>query len=220
MRLPSAASILFDSLQRSPDPVFVTDRQSRIVAWNQAAERLLGYPAEAVLGASCCGLLGGCDVFGNRYCTENCPVKEMAVRGESIRNFELRLRTPDQGMVAVEVSILHVAAPPPDHYFLAHILHPVRRLAVLPPEEEAPAAPPKASLNAARDSADARVRKLTAREVEILGLMAAGRTTAEIASLLNLSAITVRNHSQNIMDKLEVRSKAEVVAFAFQKRLV
>jgi DNA-binding NarL/FixJ family response regulator len=56
--------------------------------------------------------------------------------------------------------------------------------------------------------------------VEILGLIAAGRTTPEIAASLYISALTVRNHTQNILDKLEVHSKAEAVAFAFQKHII
>jgi DNA-binding CsgD family transcriptional regulator len=220
LRLPPEVGALFDALQHSPDAVFFTDRQNTVVAWNLSAERLLGYPAEGVLGANCSTLLGGCDVWGNRYCSEHCPVKEMAARAEPVHHFELKLKTPNRGMVAMDLTILQVAAPPPNHFYLAHILHPSQHQPAAPMEEEALSAPPRTSMTAARDSADARARKLTPREVEILGLMAAGRTSGEIASLLSLSTLTVRNHAQNILDKLEVRSKAEAVAFAFQKHLV
>ena len=71
-----------------------------------------------------------------------------------------------------------------------------------------------------RESDDARARKLTGREVEVLAMLAAGNPTAEIASRLHISNLTARNHIQNILDKLEVHSKTEAVAFAFQKRLV
>ncbi len=72
----------------------------------------------------------------------------------------------------------------------------------------------------ARTSPDARARSLTEREVEVLAMLAAGQPTAEIASRLRISNLTARNHIQNILDKLEVHSKAEAVAFAFQKRLL
>jgi two-component system NarL family response regulator len=71
-----------------------------------------------------------------------------------------------------------------------------------------------------RESTDARARRLTTREVEVLGMMAAGRTTPEISARLCISALTVRNHIQNILEKLEVHSKSEAIAFAFQKRLI
>lgn len=51
-------------------------------------------------------------------------------------------------------------------------------------------------------------------------MLAAGHTTPEIASRLSISTLTARNHIQNILEKLEVHSKAEAVAFAFQKRLL
>jgi len=206
------------ALAKSPDAVFITDRMSRIVEWNQGAERLLGFSEAEALGESCAALLGGCDGWGNRYCTENCPVKEMAARSEPIRPFDLRFRTREPAATAhVDLTILHLTVAPPSHFFLVHILRSARAgVPAAPREEEAP----KAGLTAARESADARARRLTQREVEILGLMAAGRMSGEIASLLNLSVLTVRNHSQNILTKLEVRSKAEAVAFAFQKHLV
>jgi NarL family two-component system response regulator LiaR len=61
---------------------------------------------------------------------------------------------------------------------------------------------------------------LTTREVEVIGMLAAGHTTPEIASRLHISILTARNHIQNVLEKLEVHSKAEAVAFAFQKRLL
>jgi DNA-binding NarL/FixJ family response regulator len=71
-----------------------------------------------------------------------------------------------------------------------------------------------------RESPDARARRLTTREVEVLGMLAAGRSAPEIGGRLNISILTARNHIQNILDKLEVHSKAEAVAFAFQQRIV
>ena len=51
-------------------------------------------------------------------------------------------------------------------------------------------------------------------------MLAAGHATPEIASRLHISTLTARNHIQNVLEKLEVHSKAEAVAFAFQKRLL
>lgn len=57
-------------------------------------------------------------------------------------------------------------------------------------------------------SADAQ---LTAREEEVLKLLAAGHGTKAIASDLNLSAETVRFHLKHIYEKLHVRSRTEAV---------
>ena len=137
-----------------------------------------------------------------------------------MRHFDLRLRAKDRPPIYVDVNVLQLAAPPPHHFYLVHILKPSDRETRPAVAREETEAAPRAALMSARESPDARARKLTQREVEILGLVAAGRTSAEIASLLHISTLTVRNHTQNILDKLEVHSKAEAVAFAFQKHLV
>jgi DNA-binding CsgD family transcriptional regulator len=61
---------------------------------------------------------------------------------------------------------------------------------------------------------------LTAREVEVLRLVAEGRTNREIAKALTLSDHTVRRHLQNIFNKIGVSSRAAATAFAFQRELV
>ncbi|HJW72512.1 MAG TPA: LuxR C-terminal-related transcriptional regulator [Geothrix sp.] len=218
-RVTEEARALFELLERSPDPVFATDRLNRIVAWNKSAERLLGYRADEALGMPCAALMEGCDTAGNRYCTEHCPLLDMATRSEVVRRFELRLRPKEGPPVIREVNIVQLAVAPPHHFYLLHTLKPSdreNRGGQARDEGEAARSP----VVNAKESLDARARKLTQREVEILGLVAAGRTSAEIASLLHISALTVRHHTQNILDKLEVHSKAEAVAFAFQKRLV
>lgn len=219
-RLPHEAVPLFAALALSPDPVFATDRHHRIVFWNRSAQRILGYSEEEAIGASCDSLLQGCDVHGNRYCSEVCPVTQMAVRSEVVRHFDLRLRAKDGSAVVVDVSILTFVLEPPDRFLLAHILKPSERAAHQSPAALADASAPPAPLIAVRASTDARARRLTEREVEVLGMLAAGHATPEIADRLHISTLTARNHIQNILDKLEVHSKAEAVAFAFQKRLL
>ena len=60
---------------------------------------------------------------------------------------------------------------------------------------------------------------LTAREVEVLRLVAAGRTNPEIATLLFLSEKTVARHLSNIFVKLEVTSRTGAAAFAFEHHI-
>ena len=208
---------LFRALELSPDAVFVTDRWNHIVFWNDAARLLLGFTNDEAVGADCDDLLSGCDSFGNRYCSEDCPVMRMANRGEAVRNFALNLRARDGSSIVVSVSVLQLRAAAPDDYLLGHIV----RSSELDARAPTPSAnPPKPRVVVARESADARARKLTSREVEVLGMLAACRTTPEIAERLHISQLTARSHIQNILEKLEVHSKAEAVAFAFQKNLI
>jgi ATP/maltotriose-dependent transcriptional regulator MalT len=60
---------------------------------------------------------------------------------------------------------------------------------------------------------------LTGREVEVLVLVAAGKTNEEVASALVISKHTVRRHLQNIFAKLGVSSRAAATAYAFRHHL-
>jgi DNA-binding CsgD family transcriptional regulator len=61
---------------------------------------------------------------------------------------------------------------------------------------------------------------LTAREIEVLRLVAAGNANSEIAAALVISDHTVRRHLQNIFAKLGVSSRTAAAAYAFQHHLV
>jgi DNA-binding NarL/FixJ family response regulator len=61
---------------------------------------------------------------------------------------------------------------------------------------------------------------LTARELEVLRLVAAGKTNREIAAALVISERTVARHLQNIFAKLRVSSRTAASAFAFEHDLV
>jgi DNA-binding CsgD family transcriptional regulator len=61
---------------------------------------------------------------------------------------------------------------------------------------------------------------LTARELEVLRLVAAGRTNRQIAAELVVSEHTVARHLQNIFGKLGVSSRTAATAFAFERHLV
>jgi len=60
---------------------------------------------------------------------------------------------------------------------------------------------------------------LTAREREVLQLFAEGNSTAQIAKRLNLSVKTIETHRQNIMEKLNLRSIAELTKYAIREGL-
>ena len=62
--------------------------------------------------------------------------------------------------------------------------------------------------------------ELTPRELEVLGLMATGRSNAEIAEQLVVGETTVKTHVARILTKLDVHSRLEAVAWANQHGLV
>jgi DNA-binding NarL/FixJ family response regulator len=61
------------------------------------------------------------------------------------------------------------------------------------------------------------VNELTNKEVEVLKLVAHGATNKEIASSLNISDNTVKYHLRNIMEKLNVKNRAQIAAYAVTK---
>ena len=65
-----------------------------------------------------------------------------------------------------------------------------------------------------------RFATLTAREKEILKLLAEGQSVKEIAAGLNLSVKTVEAHKFNLMRKLDIHNKAHLVQYAIQKKII
>jgi DNA-binding NarL/FixJ family response regulator len=62
--------------------------------------------------------------------------------------------------------------------------------------------------------------ELTAREVQVLSLVATGRTNREISSSLVISEHTVARHLQNIFRKLGVSSRTAATAYALDHSLI
>jgi len=66
----------------------------------------------------------------------------------------------------------------------------------------------------------ALIDRLTAREVEILRVLAEGKSTDEVAESLFISRLTVQSHVKSILAKLGVHSKLEAVTFALRRGII
>jgi DNA-binding response OmpR family regulator len=71
-----------------------------------------------------------------------------------------------------------------------------------------------------RSAPAARQSRLTSRELEVLELLAAGNTQGDIATALVISPRTAAKHIERILEKLDVRSRAQAVSVAFRDELV
>lgn len=203
---------LAQALARAGDGVFAVGPEGRVVLWNRAAEKILGWSAREVMGQSCCDVFVGVDDHGNRLCYQGCNVMSLAKLGEPVQHFDMQTRTKAGRPVWLDISILGAPSSGPGGALAIHLFRDVtatRELLRLIHERlQAPSAPP--------DEATA----LTRRELEVLRLMAKGANTKALAERLHVSPATVRNHAQNIFAKLGVHSRLEAVAYATQHRLL
>lgn len=71
-----------------------------------------------------------------------------------------------------------------------------------------------------RHVATATTEALSEREVEVLRLLAQGKSNREIATTLVITEGTVKNHVSNILGKLHAGNRTEAANLARQRRLV
>jgi PAS domain S-box-containing protein len=205
---------LDQALARAGDGVFAV-RDGRLVLWNRAAEKILGYAAREVVGRLCCDIFVGHDDHGNRLCYQGCHVMTLIKLGEPIQSFDMKTRTKTGHPVWLNVSILAVPDATPGVTVTVHLFRDVtatKELLTLVHE--------RLTASADRDNGVDRAGVLSRRELEVLRLLAAGLNTKSAADRLHVSPATIRNHVQNLFGKLDVHSRLEAVAYASRHRLL
>ncbi len=223
-----AGAEVLEGLARADTPAMATDPTGHVIYWNPAAERLLGRTAAQTLGRRCYEVLGWRDVFGNRFCHENCAVLSMARKDEPVHGFEVVTAGAPKQEPVLNVTVLRIPASRSESHTLVHILQPIERTGRLEralerlgasraAADSAPASGEERRLPAARPVALAKAPPLTEREREILRWLADGLQNKEIARELGISLATVRNHVHNMLEKLDVHSKLEAVSLAFRQ---
>ena len=216
---------VIDLLSRRGEPAFAIDATDRIVYWNKGCEDLLGLESRKVLGKFCYDVMAGRDEHGNRYCYRNCPVAVQARANEDsdpVRPFPLTVHDAAGKERRLEVSMFAVPAIRPS---LSAVVHVIR-------EGGAPASRTEAALAASNTAPEAprwpmigktggeAPPELTVREKEILRCVAEGMSTAAVARKLFIAPVTVRNHVQNILQKLDVHTKLAAVVLAYQRQIL
>jgi PAS domain S-box-containing protein len=198
-------SIIFDT----GEPAYAVDRNGTIVAWNAAATSALGYSDSQAVGKKCWSLLQGHDAFGNQYCCERCPLREMAAHHKPVNRCRMYFRTAEGKLKAFTVSTL-VLFGRNDWETLIHLCR---------KEPDAAEDTPAFALPRQSSRGDSH-GVLTPRESQVLKHLCDGYTTGEIATLLSISVPTVRNHVEHILHKLHAHSRLEAVAVGRRLGLV
>ena len=72
----------------------------------------------------------------------------------------------------------------------------------------------------AKLAAEVSGETLTHRELEVLALLARGRSNKDIALRLNISETTVKSHLRSVFNKLRVLSRTEAIAVASRRGLI
>ncbi len=216
------SSETLDRISRSGEAVFAIDSSDRVVLWNKKCEELLGKPAKSVLGKRCDEVVGGRDPQGNIYCYRNCPVAYQAREktSEPVARFPLTIQTGKGKTREFEMSMFAIPSYHPSLSIVVHVVRDGKKRQFSPLEQslekQASAREPLWPMT----TKEGDPVTLTAREKEILQHIAQGHSAAEIGKSLFISTVTVRNHTQAILRKLDVHSKLEAVVFAFQHSLV
>jgi DNA-binding NarL/FixJ family response regulator len=107
---------------------------------------------------------------------------------------------------------------------LAEVIEAVRGVArgdvLVPPAMLGPLLSDLLERKKSHDEALLRLSRLSTRERQVLGQVARGKKTAEIAESLVISPETARTHVQNILTKLGVHSRLEAASFVIEHGLV
>lgn len=213
------------TLDRSADGALVLDQDGKVVFWNRAAERLLGFRADEILGRPCHEVMRGETLSGQPLCSASCAIAARIARGGAVRNFDIQTRTKAGHPIWLNVSSLPVPSRRKDRFLVAHLFRDITKQAkVRQLVDELHTALCCAASAGPDPQADSppevpAALPLSKREREILRLLALGKSTKSIAESLCISSATVRNHIQHILEKLGAHSRLQALVIAFHPAL-
>ncbi len=221
-------------LDRTADGAMLADEQGTVALWNKAAERLLGFRADDVLGRPCYEVMRGEILSGHPFCSRSCAVGHRLGCGGGVCNFDIQTHTEGGKAIWLNISSLPVPSRKKDQFLFVHLFRDIGRQATVrhlvnelhsvlsaPDERPTPGAkhtrsPAPSSENTVPDIP--ATLPLSRREREVLQHLALGERTTRIADTLCISPATVRNHLQHIFEKLGAHSRIEVLAVAFHHK--
>jgi PAS domain S-box-containing protein len=188
-----SVAVLGQTLARAVDGAFALAPDGQVVMWNWMAEKILGWTAKDMVGRRADEALAG----GREQWRNWCGIDD------AVERFEMEAQTKSGQSIWLDVGVVEL--PTSDAGVLrVYVFRDGSTTKGLVDAIQSLRAP--ASAAGPRSS-------LTKREIEVLRLMSTGANTKALATRLHLSPATVRNHVQNILEKLGVHSRLEAVAW-------
>ena len=200
-------------LEGTADAAFAVDATGRISGWNTAAAELFGRSEAEAMSVRCHELFQCSDENGI-ICSEHCVIERTAQDDSPLANFDLRVQTKS-GKLWCNLSTL-IATESVSRTRYAIII--VRPIEVLKRLEQALSELVRQQATYGQNGGrvislapkPVNVR-LTSREVEVLKSLAKGYSTRTIATQLNISSATVKNHIKHILTKFNAHTRLEAI---------
>ena len=217
---------------KSKDPVYVVNDGQRIVGWNVAAQKLLGYSEAETLNQACYQIISG-RVGGKCWCHAGCAIQRAVKHGILIQNVEMQVRKKSGGEVWVNTSAFTIERK--NKRFTVHLLRDMTREELTKDALESfldalhSYGFADGNVSSAHDSCTkvdsspshgSSIAHLTSREIEVLELLAEGLSTQAIARRLGVSPFTIRRHIETIFLKTGLHTQAQAVAYAYRVGLL
>lgn len=215
MTVPLTRDDIFALLAVSRFGACATTADGAVVFWNRRAEQILGSTAGQMLGRRVTQVAGG----GG----SSTPAPREPEDGRSLEPRTVSIRCASGEHRQLNVTMLTVTGHAEHSELRLHLFdEPVGQLqpqghAV---QGDAHGTSPKLTASSAavgEPGTAASAPKLSARETEILRLVAAGHSSDRIARDLDISIHTVRNHVRSFRRKLEAKTKLEAVVTAMHR---
>ena len=215
---PVIAAGLLSALANASCGAYGVTVDQTIIFWNRAAERILGFPSQEVLGRRCYEVVAGIAPGAlTPQCLQGCPSLHYLRTGlvPAASRFQVLCSSGERKWVNIMPIVVTGAfknAP-----FLVHLFDDQERSGDFDEAKEtlrgALVAGGADILSAVptTPAPPAKTPILTEREQEVLRLMALGWATPQIAAELGISRHTVRNHIRNLRQKLQASTKLEAV---------
>ena len=198
----------------------MTER-GEICSRNKSAERVFGYPASEALNRTCHELLDGLGALGTEVCTGKSSVQQCAVQHLDIPDFDLQVRNRSGKRLWVNVSTILFEEPRRKRRLIVHladdISHRKRNEELLAKMLEVSQ---QLAVGARDVDGKAPVVPLSDQERRILRLFAKGKSAGDIASELEITLPTLRNHLHSVNEKLRTHNRLEAVMHAMQRGLI